>query len=145
MKTITVNAENVQTIVRDTLSAERKVTRNYDALVVFAGLDHTSESKTITESAHALILLAYPGTDPSRLTGKNKNHDQRWKDARAIRAGLVAAIKRAAPESEDNEPKPVVLRASLSGEGGGTVTIDPSDPLYVALVNKIRGEQAAAA
>lgn len=49
---------------------------------------------------------------------------------------LVKAVKRAL--DADTE-KPVVLRATLSGEGGGTVTIEPDHPLYALLVAKIQG------
>lgn len=45
-------------------------------------------------------------------------------------ARFDAAVKRATPE----EVKPVTLRATLSGEGGGSVTIPEDHPLYASLV-----------
>lgn len=44
-----------------------------------------------------------------------------------------SAVKRATPESA----KPVTLRATLSGEGGGTTVIPADHPLYAALVELI--------
>lgn len=46
-----------------------------------------------------------------------------------------AAVKRAKPE----EPKAVVLRAVLSGEGGGSTTIPEDHPLYAEIVALIAG------
>jgi hypothetical protein len=51
---------------------------------------------------------------------------------------LVAAVKRALSGDTD---KPVVLRATLSGEGGGSVTIPNDHALYAALVDLIRAGQ----
>jgi hypothetical protein len=49
---------------------------------------------------------------------------------------LVSAVKRALSTKSDA----VVLRATLSGEGGGSVTIPTDHPLYAALVKLIAGE-----
>lgn len=48
-------------------------------------------------------------------------------------ARFDAAVKRVTPD----EPKPVTLRAVLSGEGGGSTTIPADHPLYDALVTLI--------
>lgn len=42
----------------------------------------------------------------------------------------------------DADPKPVVLRATLSGEGGGSTTIPADHPLYNAIVALIAGDKA---
>lgn len=57
-------------------------------------------------------------------------------------ASLARWIQRNLPKDETDAPKPVVLRATLSGEGGGTVVVDPEQnpDLYAALVALIRGE-----
>lgn len=58
---------------------------------------------------------------------------------------LVKAVKRALSE---DKPKPIRMAVTLSGEGApatGTVTIDPSDPLFAVLVARIAGDDAAAA
>lgn len=54
-------------------------------------------------------------------------------------ATLVKAVKRALATPSNTG---TVLRASLSGEGGGSVTIPEDSPLYAALVALIRGEDA---
>lgn len=53
----------------------------------------------------------------------------------------VAAQVRKLIKSDD--PKPVTLRATLSGEGGGSVTIPTDHPLYDALVAMITGGESA--
>jgi hypothetical protein len=54
-------------------------------------------------------------------------------------ARFDAAVKRATPDA----PKPVTLRATLSGEGGGSVTIPPSHALYEQITAMIAAEQQA--
>lgn len=127
------NSKTAQEII----VAGRKAERGYVELVKHFGLTHESASADITEAARTVVVTAYPGTDPARLAGKNKNDDQRWCDARAVRAGLMRAIEK--PDTEDDAPKPVILRATLSGEGGGTVTIPEDHPLYDAVVALITG------
>lgn len=102
MSVFTITSENLHTVARDTIVAGRKLARNYSALAVFYSLDSTSESAVITDAARAVVLAAYPDTDPARLGGKNKNDDQRWLDARTVRAGLVRAIK----DNDESEPTP---------------------------------------
>lgn len=133
MSVITITEENLSKIARDMIVADRRVAGQYDAFVVHYNLTSDTESGDITEAARAIVLAAYPDTDPARLAGKNKNDDQRWKDARAVRIGLVAAIKRA---TEDTEPevKAPVLRVSLSGEGGGSTVVPEDHPMYAAIV-----------
>jgi hypothetical protein len=53
-------------------------------------------------------------------------------------ARFDAAVKRATPEA----PKPVTLRATLSGEGGGSTTIPTDHPLYADIVALIAESQA---
>lgn len=55
---------------------------------------------------------------------------------------LVKAVKRALNGDTD---KPVTLRATLSGEGGGSTTIPTDHPLYAALVALITSDESAAA
>lgn len=131
---IVLNDDNFSKIARDMIVAGRRVSSQYDAMIVHFALTSDSEGKALTETARTIVLAAYPDTEPARLAGKNKNDDQRWKDARAVRAGLVAAIKRASEDVEDDTPKPVVLRVSLSGEGGGSTVVEPSHPMYDAIV-----------
>lgn len=52
---------------------------------------------------------------------------------------LVKAVK-AAMASDD--PKPVTLRATLSGEGGGSATIPADHPLYAAIVALITADES---
>ena len=96
-----VTDDNIQTVVRDTLTADATASRNYAGLAAFYGLTYESASDEITAAARAAVLAAYPDTDPDRLKGKGKNDDQRWLDARTIRAGLVRALKASAPATDD--------------------------------------------
>lgn len=59
---------------------------------------------------------------------------------------IVTRIKRElnkAADAADETPKPVVLRVSLSGEGGGSTVIEPSHPFYEALFALFTGEAEA--
>lgn len=107
MSTFTVTTENLSTVARDTIVAGRRIERNYAALATFYKIDHETESKVLTETARAIVLAAYPDTDPERLSGKNKNSDQRWCDARTVRAGLVRAVKVEADDTDETETKDV--------------------------------------
>lgn len=133
MKNITLTEENIAKVARDMIVADRRVASQYDAFAAHYGLTADTASADVTEAARAVVLLAYPDTDPARLAGKNKADDQRWKDARAVRIGLVNAIKRATEDAEP-EPKPSVLRVSLSGEGGGSTVVPTDHPMYEAIV-----------
>jgi hypothetical protein len=101
---------------------------------------HNVTRETVKDHAYALAVLTYPNEKPVQ-----KSDGKRTKFGNAVQAagfGLRAAL----PETEQ-APKPIVLRASLSGEGGGSTVIEPSHPLYAAVCAMIRGtaatEQAA--
>lgn len=90
----------------------------------------------IAETAKELAALAYPNDEAVQ-----KRNGVRTRFGNAVQAaanGMRYALE--SDESEDSEPKPVVLRASLSGEGGGSTVIEPSHPLYAAVVAMIKGE-----
>ena len=133
MENIIITDENIAKIARDMIVADRRVASQYDAFAVHYSLTADTASADVTDAARSIVLAAYPDTDPERFKGKDKSGDQRWKDARAVRIGLVAAIKRA---TEDTEPeaKPDVLRVSLSGEGGGSTVVPTDHPMYEAIV-----------
>lgn len=133
MSVITLTEDNFAKVAREMIVADRRVASQYDAFALHYNLTSDTASADVTDAARSIVLAAYPNTDPARLAGKNKNEDQRWKDARAVRIGLVAAIKRA---TEDTEPeaKAAVLRVSLSGEGGGSTVVPTDHPMYDAIV-----------
>lgn len=96
---------------------------------------HDVTRETIKDHARALAVLAYPHDKPVQ-----KVDGSRTKFGNAVQAagkGLREAL--GADETGD---KPIVLRASLSGEGGGTVTIAPDHALYAVLVTMIQGDAA---
>jgi len=96
---------------------ERKSGRmesTYDALAAFANLTPDTESERMTEVARAIVVdgANNDGTATGKtvtadmLTGRDPgadaSHRAYWKAARAVRIGLVNAVKRANPsESED--------------------------------------------
>ena len=55
---------------------------------------------------------------------------------------LARWITRNADKADDDDDKPVVLRVSLSGQGGGTVTVPNDHPMYAELVALVTGEAA---
>lgn len=94
---------------------------------------HSVTRETVKDHARALAVLTYPNEKPvQRVNGT------RTKFGNAVQAagnGLRAAL-----EDEDDAPKPVKLRATLSGKGGGSVTIEPDHELYAAIVALIVSE-----
>lgn len=105
---------------------------------------HKVTRETVKDHARALAVLAYPHEKPIQTVTDADGNKCRTKFGNAVQAagnGLRAAL----PETEQG-PKPVTLRATLSGEGGGSTVIEPEHPLYAVIVAMIRGgeEQAAA-
>lgn len=136
--------ENLSTFARTTIEAGRKADRNYVELVEHFSLTCDSPSAEITDAARAVVIAAYPKVTEADMKGRD-NGTHAWRDARMVRAGLVRNIE--AADAEDSDPKPAVLRVSLSGEGGGSTVLEESHPMYAALVMLITGEveQAEAA
>lgn len=101
---------------------------------------HEVTRENVKDHSFALAVLTYPHDAPVQ-----KKDGKRTRFGNAVQAagnGLRAALGK----DEDDTPKPVVLRASLSGEGGGSTVIEPTHPLYAAIVAMIHGgedEQAA--
>lgn len=120
-------------VVRATLTAERTITRNYDGFVATLNLDTDTSAGDLTAAARNLVTLAYPTTDPKVFPGQSEH--PRNRDARAIRAGLVRAIKRAADPVESDDTDAVNL---LTADGVKRVT-DMSD---ADLMAAIRAEMA---
>lgn len=114
MSAFTITEQNLSTVARDTIVAGRRIERNYAALAAYYGLTHETKSADMTEAARNVVLAAYPDTDPARLSGKNKNDDQRWLDARTVRAGLVRAVKVEAEESDEDKVTNLLTRAGVN-------------------------------
>lgn len=100
------------------------------------GFDHTARGAV----SGAVIAWACGSEEvPPQKIGPKGN--QRATDfGRGVDA-LVKSVKRALSGDTD---KPIVLRATLSGEGGGSTVIPTDSPLYAALVAMIRdgGEES---
>lgn len=129
--------ENLSTFARTTIEAGRKADRNYVELVAHFALTSDSTSGEITDAARAVVIAAFPKVTEADMKGRD-NGTHAWRDARMVRAGLVRNIE--AADAEDGDPKPVILRVSLSGEGGGNTVIEPTHPMYAALVMLVTGE-----
>lgn len=126
--TVTLSADDATaTALVDTIKATTNGEAKYDAYVA----SHDVDADNLKSHAEALVALAYP-----TLPTVQKKDGVRTKYGHALnttKVGLKRAIDRAADES-DPEPKAVTLRAVLSGEGGGSTTIEPGTDLYAALV-----------
>jgi hypothetical protein len=127
---LTIDNPTVKAVVNQ-IKSDMRGRGKYAAYVAEFGV--TRES--VKDHALALARLVTPET-------AQKKDGVRTRFGNAVQAagnGLRSVL------DKDDTPKPITLRVSLSGEGGGTVTIDPSDPLYATLVRKVKGDDAAQA
>jgi hypothetical protein len=86
---------------------------------------HDVTRENVKYHAAALAALAYPNERPVQTV-----EGKRTKYGNAVQAagnGLRAALGK-----EKREVEQGVIRVSLSGEGGGTVTLREGDPQYAA-------------
>lgn len=124
------NIETVKTIGKGIRKTEEAVA------AVVATLPEGFDPAARGAVAEAVKTWACPdGNVPKQKTGPAGN--QTATDFGRGFDTLVAAVKRALKE---DGPKPVVLRATLSGEGGGSVTIPTDSPLYAQIVAMIKGD-----
>lgn len=89
--------------------------------------DHTVTRDTVKDHAYALAVLTYPNDAP--VQKKDGTRTRFGKAVAAAGNGLRAAL-----DTEDPEPKPAVLRVSLSGEGGGSSVVDMDTDLGRAIL-----------
>lgn len=125
--TLTANDKTAAALVA-TIRAAVNGQGKYAAYVA----DHTVTRETVKDHALALAVLAYPNDAPVQ-----KKDGKRTRFGNAVQAagnGLRNAL-----EKDDADPKPAVLRVSLSGEGGGTTVVPEDHPLHDALVALIAG------
>lgn len=144
---------NVTAAAVAVVNHERKSGRmeaTYDGLAVHLMLTPDTTSEAMTEAARLVTVLGAvnDGTATGKsltedmLKGRNPGPDAAhlsyWKAARAVRIGLVNAVKRA--NETEAEAKPAVLRVSLSGEGGGSTVVPADHPMYDAIVMLLASE-----
>lgn len=93
---------------------------------------HAVSRDNVKDHAYALAVLAYPNDAPVQ-----KKDGKRTRFGNAVQAagnGLRSALP------EDDAPKKVALRVTLSGEGGGTTVVPTDHPLYNDIVALIGAE-----
>lgn len=90
----------------------------------------------IAETSKALASLAYPDDETVQTVDGKRT---RYGNAVQAAGYMLRAVL---PKDEDTDPKPAVLRVSLSGEGGGSTVVPADHPLYADIVALLAGESA---
>jgi|SRR6478609_8034321 len=88
----------------------------------------------IADTAKELASLAYPSDEPVQ-----KTDGKRTRYGNAVQAA-AAMLRKVIEPDVDDAPKEVVLRVSLSGEGGGSTVVPADHPLYSSIVALLAGE-----
>lgn len=129
---------NVKTIV-SIGAATVKTERVAQQIVVSAPVGYDWAARgAVTAQIHAWAVGA-DGEVPAQKTGP-KGAQKATNYGRGVDA-LAKAI-RAILSGDDDEPKPAALRATLSGEGGGSITVDMTSDLGIALIALIQAQSA---
>lgn len=130
-----INGEAVVKFAKGEVAADLKRDTVYADYVAANGVT------TDTVAAHALALtnLAYPGVKPQSRAEASSREGRAHSFRTKVRAGLKRAVG-----SDDDTAKPVTLRVSLSGEGGGTTVIPADHPQYALVLALVTGEAALA-
>lgn len=128
-------SNNLSTVTR--IGAGVRLTKTAAPAIVATlpeGFD-ASKRGAVADAVHA---WAVGGAErPPVKTGAKGN--QRATDYGRGVDTLTAAVKRLLVADDS---KPVTLRATLSGEGGGSTVIQPEHPLYAAVVEMIQNSGA---
>lgn len=94
---------------------------------------HAVTKDTVKDHARALAVLTYPSDAPVQT--KDGVRTRFGNAVQAAGFGLRSAL-----DKDEDTDKPVTLRATLSGEGGGSTTIPADHPLYKDICALIAGE-----
>lgn len=88
---------------------------------------HGVTVENLKSHADALAALAYPSDEP--VQAKDGKRTRYGVTLNTIKTGLKRALS-----TDDDAPKPITLRVSLSGEGGGSTTVPVDHPLYAQII-----------
>lgn len=97
--------------------------------------EHSVTRETVKDHAAALAVLAYPNDAPVQ-----KKDGKRTRFGNAVQAA-GNGLRNALDKDDDSDPKPAVLRVSLSGEGGGSSVVEMDSDLGKAILAHLAAEQ----
>lgn len=125
--------DNLAAVV-NAVKYEVRTRKFWEAIVTENGLTRDD----ISDTAKEIASIAFPDDETVQTVTVNGTKT-RTRYGNAVQAA-ASMLRKVIDVDTDDAPKDVVLRVSLSGEGGGSTVVPVDHPLYKDIVALLAGE-----